>query len=80
MAYIPTENHLRQILATILAGATSRTETYWNGKIGTIRPVPPTTDPRSNWRLTDSTGTAADTQAIEKAVALVQAEHPYVSW
>jgi hypothetical protein len=80
MPYTPTEKELRQILATILAGVTGEAETVWAAKLGTLHPVPPTTDPRSNWKLTDSSGTVADKQAIEKAVALVRGEHPYVRW
>jgi hypothetical protein len=80
MAYIPTENQLRQLLATILAGATGKAETVWAAKLGTLRPVPPTTDPRSNWKLTGSMGSVGDIKAIEKAVDIVRAEHPYVNW
>jgi hypothetical protein len=80
MPYTPTEKELRQILATILAGSTGTAETHWKDKLGTVRPVPPTTDPRSNWKLTDSKCVAADRTAIEKAVAIVRAEHPYVNW
>ena len=80
MAYIPTEKELRQILATILAGATGKAETHWKAKLGTLRQVPPTTDPCSNWKLIDVGGSPNDQQAIETAAFLVRGEHPYVNW
>ncbi len=80
MNHILSEKALRQILATILAGATGKAETYWSGHLGTLRPVPLTTDPKSNWKLTDSTGSASDTRAILKAVDIVRYEHPYIRW
>jgi hypothetical protein len=49
-----------------------------DGQAGTLRPVLPTTDPRSSWKLTDSAGTVADRRAIENAVEIVRMEHRYV--
>lgn len=80
MAYIPTEKALRQILVTVLAGATGKADSYWKDKLGTLRPVSPTLDPRSNWKLTDATGTTADRRAIDRAVDLIRGEHPYLEW
>jgi hypothetical protein len=78
MPYTPTEKELRQLLATVLTSATGKAETVWVTKLGTVRPVPPTTDPRSKWKLTGSVASAGDIKAIEKAVAVIRAEHPYV--
>jgi hypothetical protein len=49
MPYIPTENQLHQVLATIFAGATGKAETVWTGKLGTLRQVSPTIDPKPKW-------------------------------
>jgi hypothetical protein len=80
MAYIPSEQELRRLLATILAGATEKAETYWTGKLGPIRPVALSLSPATNWRVGVAGAWPDDERAINQAVALVRAEHPYVSW
>jgi hypothetical protein len=80
MAYIPTEQELRQILATILAGATGKAEAYWNKRLGVIAPVALSLSPATNWRVALAGAWPDDERAINQAVALVRGEHPYVSW
>lgn len=69
---------LRGLLATILAGATDRSEAEWAELIGKDEVLPIVFNPRCNWSVSPS-GTSAQRDAIGKAIELVRAEYPYIS-
>lgn len=73
-----TPEELTALLAHLLAGAAGGKDTAW-AKLLTIERVNLTFHPRSNWRL-EAKGSAKQREAITKAVAIVQDEHPYVNW
>lgn len=75
---IPTPSTLRETLVTILTGAAGGTEERWRECVGEVEKLPLATNVRCNWRVTP-TGTAKERDAVERAVAIVAAEEPYVS-
>lgn len=69
---------IRDLIVHLLAGATGKPEKHWRKVIGEIEALPLVFNIIGNWRASPS-GSADDVEAAEKAIALVQAEHPYVS-
>lgn len=74
----PSPEGLRDLLAHLLAGAVGGSEVKWRGLIGEVEALPIVFHPRSNWRI-ESSGTASEREAIEKAADLVREAHPYVT-
>ena len=68
---------IRDLLAHLLAGAAGNTEAYWKKRLGEVTALPIVFHPRSNWQI-EPTGKPEELRAIEKAVDLVRAAHPYV--
>ncbi|QNE31171.1 hypothetical protein F1C10_03930 [Sphingomonas sp. NBWT7] len=57
---------------------TDASEATWRRRIGAIERYPTWKYVRFNWGVTASKS-AAERQAIEKAVEIVRAEHPYIN-
>lgn len=72
-----TPNELRDLLATLLAGAAGGEEATWREKVGPVEKRPILENIASNWRVEPS-GTGADVTAVGKAVEVVRAVHSYV--
>lgn len=71
-------DHIRDLLAHLLANVAGKTETHWKKRIGEVTALPIVFHPRSNWRI-EPTGKADELQAIAKAADIVRAAHPYVA-
>ncbi|WP_404711464.1 hypothetical protein [Sphingomonas sp. MMS24-J13] len=71
-----TAEQIRDLLATLLAGAVGREPAAWLDAIGPITIHDIVWRPRCNWSV-EPKGSRAQIAAIEKAVAIVAAEHPY---
>lgn len=75
----PTPDEMRDLLAELLEGAAGKTRAHWVKVIGPVEHLTPIWKyVAGNWRVHPK-GTKADVAAIEKAVELVRAAHPYVS-
>jgi len=70
-------SELRSDLIKLLAGATATSEAHWSTVIEAVDVHPMARDPRCNWTVR-ALGSAEDLQALEHALALAKAEHPYV--
>ncbi len=68
---------MRAFLAHLLAGAAGGTEARWRQLIGTVEQMPIWQFVAYNWRVSPK-GTAKQREAIERAVEVVRAEHPYI--
>lgn len=68
---------IRDLLAHLLAGAAGGTEKPWRARVGEVEALPIFSNVRCNWRI-DPKGSAEQLHAIERAAAIVRAEHPYV--
>lgn len=64
------------LLATILAGVAGGTKTSWRRLIA-IEPLQAWQHVRFNWRLLRS-GNAKEQRALDQAMDVVRAEHPYI--
>jgi hypothetical protein len=64
------------MLATILAGVVGGDKEVWAIAIGAVQVYPMTFRVRGNWQVSP-TGSADQIEAINEAVAIVAAEHPY---
>ena len=71
-----TPTSLRALLAQVLTAA-GHDEAYWLAKIGEVEKRPSVENIHSNWRVTPR-AKGKDLGALQNAVALVRAEHPYV--
>lgn len=71
-----TSDEIANLLAHVIAGVAGGREAEWKKRI-TIGRVPTWRFVRYNW-LVEPSGTAAQREVIEKAVAIVRAEHPYI--
>lgn len=74
---VPTPTALRDLLATLLAGAVGKTPDYWRSAIGEVEMLPIYSHAAGNWRVHPKAG-KQDLEVIQKAVDLVRQEHPYV--
>lgn len=74
-----TPDELRDLLATILAGAAGGDATAWLKLIGPVTRVHLAVSPATNWALSP-TGTPAKRKVVAQAIGIVRAEHPYVLW
>ena len=77
MADALTPDELRDLLATLLAGAAGGAKATWREKVGPVATRPILEDIRSNWRVSPK-GDADDLTAIGKAVDVVRTANPYV--
>lgn len=78
MASVMTPEQMRDFLAELLEGAAGGTREHWLRAIGPVEALMPVhLNIRGNWRVSP-TASKRDRAAIDRAVALVQAEHPYV--
>jgi len=70
---------LRALLVSLLAGATGKSEAHWRTIVRRVE-VHLITDPGriACNRAVDVAGSAADREAVAKAVELVRGEHPCV--
>lgn len=75
---VPTPAKLRAILAEVLEGATGEDAPTWWLAIGEVEKLPTWANIHSNWKI-DPEGTPDQLAAIEKAVEVVRAAHPYVA-
>jgi hypothetical protein len=80
MAETPTVDELRNLLVTILAGATGVPEGEWDRCLGELVRVDLTRSPTSNWTTRRIKKINCDRTVFRTAVALAQREHPYVRW
>ncbi|WP_342248590.1 hypothetical protein [Sphingomonas sp. OTU376] len=78
MAIIMTPEQLRDLLATLLEGAAGGTHDAWLRAIGPVEKLPTHLNITCNWAVHPK-GTAAQKNAIARAVELVREEHPYVA-
>lgn len=78
MASILTPDQMRDLLATLLEGAAGGAHDDWLRAIGPVEKLPTHLNLHSNWRVHPK-GKKAELAAIEHAVELVRAEHPYVA-
>jgi hypothetical protein len=76
----PTADQLRQVLVSVLAGATGLPEARWDVCLGELVRNDLPGSRQANWRLPRRRTQGADGRIIRTAVALVQADHPYVAW
>lgn len=76
--HMHTPDELGELLATLLAGAAGGTREDWATKVGVVEKLPIAMNVASNWQVTLS-GKAADKKAIDQAVDIVRAQHPYVA-
>ncbi|WP_085810721.1 hypothetical protein [Sphingomonas sp. TZW2008] len=73
-----TAEEIRDLLAHLLAGVTDACEATWRRRIGAIERYPTWKYVRFNWGVALSRS-VVDREAIEKAVEIVRAEHPYIT-
>lgn len=78
MASVLTPDELRDLLATLLEGAAGGTRDEWLLAIGQIEKLPTHLNLQCNWRVHPK-GRKAELAAIEHAVEVVRAEHPFVA-
>jgi hypothetical protein len=81
MATVPqvgTTEDVRELIATLLAGAAGGSADRWKRLIGDVERLPTWRFVRFNWRIEPS-GTPTERATIAKAVEVVRAEHPYVA-
>ncbi|MBV9527887.1 hypothetical protein [Sphingomonas sp.] len=74
----PTAAELRNLLVTLLAGATNQPEEHWEPLVGPLERRPLASRPATNWALKSAKG--AHSEPIAQAVRIVRDEHPYVIW
>ncbi len=78
MGQILTPEQLRDLMANLLEGAAGETCEHWRGAIGDVKQLEPLwANVRTNWAV-EPQGRKSDLRAIEHAVEVVRAEHPYV--
>ena len=71
-------SQLRDLLAALLEGAAGKPADHWRKAIGEVEELKPIHSyVQGNWRVQPK-GTKKDIAAIERAVDVVRAEHPYV--
>lgn len=75
---VHTPEELRDLLATVIAGAAGGDEGHWRELVGAVTKLPLATNVLSNWSIAPA-GKKAERAVIEQAAAIVRAEHPYVS-
>lgn len=73
-----TGEEIRHLLAHLLAGVTDASEAAWRRRIGTIERYPTWKYVRFNWGVAPRVS-GANLIAIDKAVEIVRAEHPYIT-
>lgn len=78
MASVLTPDDLRDLLATLLEGAAGGTHEAWADAIGPVEKLPTHLNMHCNWTVYPA-GTAQEMRAIDRAVDIVRAEHPYVA-
>lgn len=75
---VPTPDELRALLAHLLTVAAGGTAGGWRVAIGEVEKLPTWANAHANWVIRPA-GTAEQLAAIEKAVQIVTAAHPYVA-
>ena len=75
---IHTPDQLRDLHATMLEGAAGGAREHWLDVIGPVEKLPTHLNLHCNWAVHPK-GKKAELAAIERAVELVRAEHPYVA-
>ncbi|NYT43090.1 hypothetical protein HZY97_20110 [Sphingomonas sp. R-74633] len=78
MASVPTPDEMRDLLATLLEGAAGGSHREWLRAIGPVEKLPTYLNIHCNWAVHPK-GKPAERKAIEQAVAVVRAAHPYVA-
>jgi hypothetical protein len=78
MASILTPDQMRDLLATLLEGAAGGTCEAWFDAIGPVEKLPTHLNLRCNWAVHPK-GKKSERDAVERAVAIVRQEHPYVA-
>lgn len=71
-------DELGDLLVKIIQGVAGGTAAGWRKAIGKIQRVETWRFVAFNWLVTP-TGSAAQRATVEKAVAIVRAEHPYIA-
>jgi hypothetical protein len=74
---VETAEDVRELIATLLAGAAGGSTARWKRLVGDVEQLPTWRFVRFNWRIEPS-GTPAERATIAKAVDVVRAEHPYI--
>jgi hypothetical protein len=75
---VKTGSQLEDLLVEILTGAAGGTAERWRAILGPVTVYPMASRPASNWSV-QAGGTVGEAEAIEMAVGIVRAEHPYAS-
>jgi hypothetical protein len=73
-----TGEEIRDLLAHLLAGVAGGDEAKWRRLIGSIERYPTWKHVRFNWGVKPR-AMGGERDAIDKAVELVRAEHPYIT-
>lgn len=68
---------IHYLLSEILIGAAGRTREHWIALIGPVNLIPVAPNVNSNWSVSPI-ATEDELVAIDKAIGIVRAEHPYV--
>ena len=76
-AFLSAEE-IADLVVTCIQGVAGRTKRDWRKAVGAFERVPTWRHVTHNWRATP-TGTAAERDVVERAVAVVRAEHPYIT-
>lgn len=77
----PSPDALRQLLVTMLAGAVGETKAHWDTRLSNVLPLDLSRNPGANWTVKAVRGASVtERDALERAVELAKAEHPYVRW
>ena len=80
MSDAPTPTALRQEMVTILAGASGEPKAQWDACLSELVHMTLSLSPATNWRVALKRRTPADERAVDHAVRLLRAEHPYAAW
>lgn len=74
----PAPTEMADLLAEVVAGVAGGSKAAWRRRVGKVEQLPTWRHVTHNWRVVP-TGTAEQRDVIERAVAVVRAEHPYVA-
>ena len=75
---VPTPTELAEILVDTLAAGAGGDAVRWREVLGAVRKLALTTGARSNWSV-EPRGSDDEMVAVQRAVKIIRAEHPYVS-
>lgn len=74
----PSAGGIADLLVTVIKGVAGRTERDWRKAVGQIERLPTSRYVIHHWRAAPA-GSPAERDLVERAVAVVRAEHPYIA-